>query len=79
MAVAHRWVVGQPIHAAEFKLPWAYCRVRLPCLCAGTDPATGMKGDILKTSRQLLAAVIGITLLAGGMALAQATDPLVGS
>ena len=38
-----------------------------------------MKGDIVKTTRHLLAAVIGIIALAGGMALAQATDPLVGT
>src|SRR6476619_3818178 len=38
-----------------------------------------MKGDIVKTTRHLLAAVIGIIVLAGGMALAQASDPLVGT
>jgi hypothetical protein len=38
-----------------------------------------MKGDIVKTTRHLLAAVIGIIVLAAGMALAQASDPLVGT
>jgi hypothetical protein len=38
-----------------------------------------MKGDIVKTTRHLLAAVIGIMVMAGGMALAQASDPLVGT
>jgi hypothetical protein len=38
-----------------------------------------MKGDIVKTTRHLLTAVIGIIVLAGGMALAQASDPLVGT
>jgi hypothetical protein len=38
-----------------------------------------MKGDIVKTTRHGLAAVIGIIVLAGGMALAQAADPLVGT
>jgi hypothetical protein len=38
-----------------------------------------MKGDIVKTTRHGLAAVIGIIVLAGGMALAQASDPLVGT
>ena len=38
-----------------------------------------MKGDIVKTIRRLLAPVIGIIVLAGGMALAQASDPLVGT
>jgi hypothetical protein len=38
-----------------------------------------MKGNIVKTIRRLLAPVIGIIVLAGGMALAQASDPLVGT
>jgi hypothetical protein len=38
-----------------------------------------MKGDIVKTTRHLLTAVIGIIVLAGGMALAQASDALVGT
>ena len=38
-----------------------------------------MKGDIVKTTRHSLAAVLGIIVLAGGMALAQASDPLVGT
>ena len=33
----------------------------------------------MKTTRRLLAAVVGIIVLAGGMALAQASDPLVGT
>jgi hypothetical protein len=48
-------------------------------LCAGVDPVTVRKGDIVKTRQRLLAAVIGIIILAGGMALAQASDPLVGT
>jgi hypothetical protein len=48
-------------------------------LCAGIDPVTDRKGDIVKTTRRLLTAVVGIIVLAGGMALAQASDPLVGT
>lgn len=45
----------------------------------GTHLATGTKGSTVNVTRHRLAAVVGLILLSAGLALAQASDAMVGT